>query len=124
MEYTTEYDEMNGICIVCVKGQHKLPQDALVLQQFARDFDEEQNCQRFLFDMRQAEIIGGTMDIFKAGTVPVDTDHKQRRHKVALLYDSVSTDQKFLEDVSLNRGYQLRVFDDYNKAMEWIMPKS
>lgn len=120
MEFTTEYDDVNGICIVRVVGKHKRPDDSLVLQQFARDFGSERGCLRFLFDMTKAEIIGGTMDAFETGTVPVDPDYQQTKQKIALLYSNVVQLHQFMEDVAVNRGYQLRVFDQFDEAIEWL----
>ena len=122
MEYTTEFDLTGEVCTVRVTGRHKRPQDSLVLQQLARDIGEKRGCQRFLFDMTQAKITGGTMDTFETGTVPVDPDKKQTRQKVALLYDHYRDDHKFLENVAVNRGYQLRVFVERGKALEWLKP--
>lgn len=124
MDYTTEFDETREICTVRVTGRHRRPQDSLTLQQVARDFGDELGCSRFLFDMTEAEIIGGTMDTFETGTVPVDHDHKQTRQRIALLYVGDLADHKFMEDVAVNRGYQLRVFDDRDKAVEWLAPNT
>ncbi len=120
MKYTTEFDEAKGICMIRVTGRNKRPDDSLVLQQFACDFADERGCQRFLFDMTQAEIIGGTMDTFETGTVPVDPDHKHARQKIALVYSEYTADEGFLEDVAVNRGFRLRVFDEIDTAVEWL----
>ncbi len=123
MKYTHQFDEDSGICTIRVTGQHERPKDSLVLQQFARDYGEERGCQKFLFDMTQAEIIGGTFDIYGTGTVPVDPDHKQLTQKIALLYSGDMTEHRFMETVAVNRGYQLRVFDKIESAIEWLKPK-
>jgi len=123
MDYTTVYDKSGGICIVKVTGQHKRPQDSLVLQQLARKMGEESRCQKFLFDMRHADIIGDAIDTYEAGKVPGDLDHTQLSQKVALVYSGDLSKHKFLEDVAVNRGYQLRVFDNLEKAFEWLSLK-
>jgi hypothetical protein len=123
MEYTTEFDEAKEICTVHVTGLHKRPEDSLTLQQLARDIGDEHGCQRFLFDMTQAEIIAQTIDTYKTGTVPVDSNHKQARQKIALVYAGNLAEHNFMETVAVNRGYQLRVFDKMDKALEWIKTK-
>lgn len=123
MEYTTTFDGAKAICTVRVKGRLQRPDDSLVLQRLAREIGEEHNCQRFLFDMTQAEIVGGTMDIFTAGTVPADSDRRQARQRVALVYAGDLSDHKFMETVAVNRGYQLRVFDNLDEALEWLRPR-
>lgn len=120
MNYTSEYDEASGICTIRVTGKHKRPEDSLVLQQFARDFEDEQNCRLFLFDMTQATIIGGTVDTFETGTVPTDKDRTQLKQKIALAYSGDITEHKFMENVAVSRGYTLRVFEQIDKALEWL----
>jgi hypothetical protein len=123
MKHTTSYDEKKRICIVRVTGQHRRSQDSLVLQQLARDIGEETGCQRFLFDMTKAEITSSITAAFETGTVPIDTDKKQVRQKIALVYSLITDDHKFMETVAANRGYRLRVFDEKKKALEWLNPK-
>ena len=123
MKYTTQFDEGSGICTICVTGEHKRPEDSLALQQFARDFGDERGCDLFLFDMTKAEITGGTMATFQTGTVPTDPDHKQVKQKIALVYSGNMADPKFMEDVAVNRGYLLRVFNEIDKAIEWLGPE-
>jgi len=120
MEYTVDFDETNGICTIRITGQHKRPQDSLTLQKFSRDFSEERDCKLFLLDLTRAEFIGGTMDLFKTGTFPEDKNHRQISHKYALLYSEILDDHKFLENVSVNRGYRVRMFNDIDKALEWL----
>ena len=78
MKYTTEFDEVNKICIISVKGKLHRPDDSITLQEFVRDYHNEKGYCRFLIDMRQAQIISGTTDTFLIGTVPVDTDLKMK----------------------------------------------
>lgn len=120
MQYTTRYDEESGICTVTVAGRHKRPDDSVELQRFARKFGDEHGCDRFLIDMTRAEIIGSTMDAYRTGTVPEDTEYKQLTQKIALVYAGDLSDHKFLETVLVNRGYLVRVFDDFTIATEWL----
>ncbi len=122
MEYTTEFDEVNKICIISVTGQHRRPDDSIAIQKFVRDYHNEKGCNRFLIDMRKAQIIGGETDTFSIGTVPVDTDQKMKKtpHKVALVYSSTNVSEIFLEKVAVHRGYNLKVFSKIDKAIEWF----
>lgn len=120
MEYATEFDEAKGICTIHVTGRHKRPEDSRTLQQLQGDITDKQGYQRFLVDMTQAEIIANTMDTFDTGTVSVDPDGKQRRQKIALLYAGNLAEHKFLENVAVNRGYQLQIFDQKHLALEWL----
>ena len=124
MNYITEFNDATGICTVHVTGRVKRPEDSMILQQFARDFGYATGCRRFLFDMTGTEIIGGTFDIYQTGSVPVDSDRRQITQQIALVYSSNLADHKFMETVAVNRGYNLRVFDQINKAIEWLTSNS
>ena len=123
MEYTIDFDINRGICAVRVTGLHKRPQDSLVLQQLSREYGDKYGCQKFLFDMSQADIIAGTFDTYETGTVPVDSDRKQLQQRIALVYAGDLSEHKFLETVAVNRGYHLRVFDRREMALEWLQLK-
>ena len=120
MEYTAQHDEDSGLCTVVVTGTLQRPHDSVKLQQCARDFGGEHNCSRFLFDLTRAQIVGSTTDAFQAGTVPADTDRRQRVQTIALVYAGDASDHKFVETVAVNRGYNVRVFNDFNEAREWL----
>ena len=55
--------------------------------------------------------------------MPDDSEHEQAQQRIALLYADHLADHKFLEDVAVNRGYLLRVFDQMDKALEWLTSK-
>jgi hypothetical protein len=120
MEYTFEHDKERDVCVVRVSGENRRPEDSRVLQQFACDFRAENGCSRFLFDMREATIIGGTMDTYQTGTQPHYNGVPRGASKTALVYSGDMADHKFLETVVSNRGYVLRVFDDYDEAYAWL----
>ena len=122
MEYTTEFDEVNKICIVHVTGELRRPVDSLSLQQVVRDIYIGTGTRRFILDMRKAQIVGETGDTFSIGSVPVDTDKKMKftPHKVALVYSSTSVDEIFLENVAVNKGYNIKIFTKMDKAIEWF----
>lgn len=122
MEYTSEFDKDNKVCIIRVKGELRRPVDSLSLQKMVRDFYLEQGYTRFLIDMRKAQIVGESGDTFSIGSVPVDTDKKMKftPHKVALVYSNTSVEEIFLESVAVNRGYNLKIFTKIDKAIDWF----
>ena len=122
MKYTTEFDKVNKICIIHVKGKLHRPGDSLAIQKFVRDYYNEKKCNQFLIDMREAEIISEETDTFLIGAVPVDTDKKMKMtpHKVALVYSSTDADEIFLENVAVHKGYNLKVFTKIDKAIKWF----
>ena len=124
MKHTIEFDEANEICFVHVTGNHKRPEDSLVLQKLARDIGDTRGFRRFLFDMAQANIISEDTDTYEVGTVPADSDRSQLQQKIALVYSDDISEHKFLETIAVNRGYQLRIFNKMNEAIEWLKQRT
>ena len=120
MKYDVDHCADSGICIVTVSGEHKRPEDSKILQQVALDYCTKQQCSRFLFDMRKAKVTGTTMDVYETGMEPIVQKFDRSRFKIALAYSGDMTDHKFMETVLVNRGYNVRVFDDYDNALSWL----
>jgi hypothetical protein len=120
MKYKVEYDINSSVCVVRVSGVYQRPQDSQELLRIAGAFAAEHGCSRFLFDMREASIVGGTMDAYN--TV---VDHEKygvsKLFWIAVVYQAISENDKFMENGGVNRGaaaYQ--VFDDIDAAHDWI----
>jgi hypothetical protein len=122
MKYTTEFDEVNEICIIHVKGDLHRPNDSLKIQMIVRDYHYQKGYCHFLIDMRQAQIISGEKDTFLIGAIPVDKNKKMKEipHKVALVYSSTNANEIFLESVAVHKGYNVKVFTKIDKAIEWF----
>jgi hypothetical protein len=120
MEYTTEFNEETGICTVTVKGQVNRPDDSYELQNFSREFDKSNNCKRFLFDMRNADIIGEPGDSVLIGMSPEDNESLQRHHVVASVYADNKSEHKLIQTVARVRGYEFRVFTQIDQAYDWL----
>jgi hypothetical protein len=123
MEYTTDVNESIGICTIYVTGHLKRPDDSMVLQQLARNIDEEHDIQKFLIDMTNAEIIGEPIDALQAGIVPIDPSFKMSTHRTALVYSKRTADNTLMEDTLAKRGYNVRVLYNIDEANKWLMEK-
>ena len=112
----------NSICRVCVSGTIHAPKDAEELKQFARDFFAEHGCCYYLFDMKQAEIVIGTMGAFDTGATQGEMAQSLRPFKVAVVVQKITEYLSLFENVVVNRGFDVKVFDDIDKAIEWLKP--
>jgi len=121
MEYYIKHNKSTKVCTVTVKGTHKRPEDSYTLQNLAKEIGVSKGCHRFCFDMRDAQITGTLTDIFEAGQIPFDKDHQQHLQRISLLFSELTEDNQFLENVAVNRGYQVRVFEDHEKLMVWLL---
>jgi hypothetical protein len=123
MEYSIEHDSKTNVCIIQVSGSHKRPQDSQELLRIAGAFAAKHKCSRFLFDMRNATIEGGTLDAYNT-VVDYEKFGISILFRIAAVYSTITVDDKFMEDVGVNRGaVAYRVFDDYAAAHEWIIAK-
>lgn len=113
MNYSLDHDKGIGICIIRVWCENKRADDSMELQKVARDYKAESGCSKYLFDMREATIIGDTISSYYTSTAPLTLGMKPHEYHVALVYSGDLSEHKFMELVAMNRGYSLKVFDDY-----------
>jgi len=123
MKYTSEYDSINNICIVYVDGKIQNPNEADELKQFAHQFFTEHGCRHFLFDMKQTDISFGTIDVFVTGAPQGEMAKALKPFKVSVVVSKITENLRFFENVAVNRGFNVNVFDDVFKAIEWLKPE-
>jgi hypothetical protein len=121
MKYTIDRASNRGFCVIRVSGEHRRPDDSITLQKLASDIRSKDGCNRFLFDMSQADIKGEGIETFKVGVAPVEKG-LDRNFTIALVYSGSLKEHKFMENVLVNRGYKVRVFDNVDAAIEWLTP--
>ena len=123
MDYITKFSKNTSVLTIIVTGKYNRPQDAKILQQYMMEFCKENDCRKILVNLKDAVLVGTTLDIFNASTMPGDPDHNLLKSKIALLYKRITEDQRFVENVAFNRGYyNVHVFDNDDDAMEWLLP--
>jgi hypothetical protein len=121
MKYIIDRDTNRGFCEVSVSGDLRRPDDSIALQKIALDVRSQKRCNRFLFDMSQAVIKGGLIKAYEVGVAP-DEKGLDRNFTIALVYSGDMEEHIFMENVLVNRGYSVRVFDNVNAAIEWLTP--
>ena len=120
MEKKVDFDGTSGICVITVTGTHKRSEDSYELLRIAGAAAKEHGCSRFLFDMREANIIASTMSTFDTARDP-EKHGFSRLFRIAAVYPDISDDHRFLELVAVNRGAAaFRVFKDIDEAREWL----
>ena len=121
MEFTSELDKSSGVCKVIVTGEVQRPDDSDTLKRFAIKFSAEYDCNRFLFDLKQTTIIGGTMNTFSAANPQGELADGLRKIRTAVVRNKLTSDDQFFETVAVNRGFQLNIFDSEEKAKSWLL---
>lgn len=120
MKYSYELDNVENICNVIVSGSYRRDEDSATMKQFVCDFYEKTGCRMFFFDMTAASITSNTLASYEAGNPPEEIAKTLRRHRTAVLLTEITDDDRFFETVARNRGFNFQLFDEYNKAIEWL----
>jgi len=120
MDHSFTMDKESGVCVIRATGTIRRPLDSLTLVRTAGDVARNTGCSCFLFDLRDASIIRNTMGAYETVVAP-EKHGLSRTSRVAVVYDALTREEKFMENVGVNRGaYYYRVFDDINSAWEWL----
>lgn len=116
------FDKKRGICIARVSGAHNRLKESRKLFENAVKFGAKHSCSLFLFDMREATIIGGPLEAFYTVSNPEEMGH-MKHFRVAAVYSSNVEQHKFMETVARNRGHNFRVFGDIDEAIAYLTAK-
>jgi hypothetical protein len=120
MELKVEHDPKSNVCTIKVSGEHKRPQDSQKLFKIAGASAIEHKCSRFLFDMREATIIGRMYESYET-VATAEQFGISRLFRIAAVYPVIIKEHEFMAEVGKNRGATaFRVFDDIDLARQWI----
>jgi SpoIIAA-like len=93
----------------------------------AREFTKELDrmsrslkIKRFLTDVRNAQNALNTLEQYDFAYKDMAEMKLQRDVRSAILVAATDTTHDFVETVTLNAGYGVRVFHDENAAIEWL----
>ena len=75
---------------------------------------------RYLFDVRQAVNVESTLDNYEYAYQDMKTTGLRRSARVALLAREGDRSHRFIEVVTRNAGYNVRMFTDEVLAVEWL----
>ena len=120
MEITVEHDSAKGLCTLRLTGCYSGPSDTHEAQRIVASLHTQYGCRRVLIDMTQADISVSTVAVFEAGNPQSEMAAHLIELRSAFLYREITQKLRFFEDVAVNRGFQVRVFDQLDKALEWL----
>lgn len=114
IKYLPELD----IVLVVTFGRYILGQEIDTLKQ-ALEVAQCNNCKHLLFDHRNATVEVKTLEGYDRPSVYEDIGF-DRSVKLASLVNMVDEGLKFYETVCYNRGWQMKVFGNYETALAWL----
>jgi hypothetical protein len=119
MYYTVTISE-NGKYLICyVSGQIT----AELARAFTEDMDRQSralNIKRVLNDVRNASNILSTVENYNFAYHDMAQMNLQRDMRSAILVSPEDTTHEFVETVTKNAGYNVRVFRDETVAIAWL----
>ncbi len=77
------------------------------------------SCYRFLVDYRKADLQLGLLDLYDRPAY-YEKAGMPRSARIALLFAPTAKDTDFIETVTSNRGYSVRVFREMEPAVVWL----
>jgi len=113
------YEEDSGILTARVSG---IVDKSLVQPMAAamRAETEKHKCTRFLNDYRTAYIDLSTLDVFGMPKL-IESMGTDPRSRHAIVVKGMTAIVRFFETVTRNRGENVRVFTDMDKARAWLL---
>lgn len=121
MDHSTSYEEDSGIYVVRVSGDYHRGPDSDQNKQLVSRMFQAHGYRRFLFDMRGARIHSRVLSTYQAASVGPDLSGQLHQVCTAMVLDHLSEDDQFFENVAMNRGFDLRVFTDLQRARAWLL---
>lgn len=120
MKIDVSFDEKHN----CVIGRFEGDLTLAAAKEYIKEVVEvakKHTCERFLNDLRGANVVLSIFDIYELPGLVITEgfDHRWRR---AFLAAPTADPEKvdFFELVGSNRGLSVRMFTDYDKAIQWL----
>ena len=116
-----EYIENKGIVLLTTSGTYELDAEVETLKKMASTL-KEHNCNRCIFDHRDTNVIAKVHQSFERSAL-YEKIWRNRATKAAIVFREINEDFEFLETTVRNRGWNVRIFDDYDAAVDWLTEK-
>jgi len=118
MAWEHTYSEESRILFVTVTGMVDRPLWEIQLRVSIKEAVSH-SCFRFLVDYRQADLRLGLIDLYERPST-YEVAGMPRSARIAILFAPGTKDTEFIETVTSNRGYAVKVFADRDEAAAWL----
>ena len=118
MPWTLTHLKEKGIILVQSTGTYQLSGLSEMVKTVSEKF-QEFNCNKCLIDHRKADVSLKTVPSYHRPKLYNEAGFGSNQ-KGAILFKEITDEHRFFEDTIRNQGWNLRVFDDHDAAMEWL----
>lgn len=122
MNRKVEYLNAENIVVARTSGSYALETEIETLKEVIALLNQH-DCDKCIFDHRETIVIARTMGAFSRPGLYEELGMK-RSVNMAIVAQELSDDLAFYENVCVNRGWKVRLFDNYNAALEWLATKT
>ncbi len=112
------YLEDRDILLLRTLGTYELGAEVKTLEIMATEL-RKHSCNRCIIDHRNTNVIAKTMESYERSAVYEDL-WDDRTIRTAIVFRELNEDYRFLETVCRNRGWDIRIFDDYDTGIDWL----
>jgi hypothetical protein len=118
MGYEIKISDDKSFVIIHVKKQLS-PEVALTFTQESIELAKKHNINNYLFDVREIKHSWGVLETYQFAQ-NLKNSGRKRLDKVALLVAPTDQTFSFVETVTVNQGYNTRLFTNYDEATVWL----
>lgn len=119
MAWSISFNPELKVIEVKSSGTWDAEQDARMLQELKSKSDQH-TCQLYLIDHSEAKLNFRLIAIYDRPTI-YEQLNITKKARAALIMDKIGEDHLFFENVCVNRGFNVRVFDSRDNAVEWLL---
>ncbi len=118
MPFSVRYDPESARIRCSISGTLDMHLIAEFVDELVHLMNQHQ-CFRILSDLRGIEVAVSTVDIYHLPKLIEQRGYTGPLRR-AVVFDGSHDDFEFYENVSVNQGQNLRVFSDFDHALEWL----
>lgn len=119
MKISVEYNQVHDCLVGKFIGTLEPKHVGSYLQEVLR-LARVHDCKRFLNDMREAEIKFSISELYYA-SAEVAVGEFNRSWKRAMLVKEKNKEIEFLEITTKNKGFDFKIFEDFDEAIAWLV---
>ena len=118
MKYNVIYNQEYN----CLIGKYVGDLNIESVKKYAKEISKMariHDCKRFINDLREATILLSVANFYDAPSI-VSIDEFDRTWKRAIITNQNFDKLNFFETTSINQGFDVKIFQDINEALEWL----
>jgi hypothetical protein len=120
MPWSIEYNADLKIISVTCSGEWTPEQDSRMLAEL-KHTSESRGCLSFLIDFRMVRFKFEFMSIYNRAEI-YEGMQFSKDTRAALVVTKLMDNHSFYENVCVNRGFKVRLFESLEKATRWLVP--